>query len=88
MNVVPDSPADSAGDIGKPLKTGDTMIDKIADGKRKGSTGGEFNQNLGLLRFVVVKFGEVEIFFGFIFLTLGVGMLEVDGDGRGIDNFN
>ena len=59
VKVVPDSSTNCAGNIGKPLKAGDTLVKEVVDGKRQQSTGGHFHFDFRGAAFVIVDFGEI-----------------------------
>ena len=59
VKVVPDSTTNCAGNIGKPLKAGDTLVKEVVDGKRQQSTGGHFHFDFRGAAFVIVDFGEI-----------------------------
>lgn len=71
VDIAKNSAANSAGNKTKPLKTGDAGINELIDNLRQIATGVNFNQNLGLIRLVVVDLGKVEIFAGVVFGAVG-----------------
>ena len=82
VDVAKNSAANSARNKTKPLKTGDAGINELIDNLRQIATGVNFDQNLGLIRFIVVDLGKIKIFGGIVFGTVGRNFGRSGSSGR------